>query len=47
MGMFSNEHHSLEQKVIFLKKVWVENEMAFNRGRSVLPSCINIIVLVR
>ena len=45
--MFSNEHQTLEKKVIFLKKLWVEDEMTFSRGRSVLPiSCINIIILV-
>ena len=45
--VFSNEHQTLEYKVTFLKKLWVENDMALNRSRSALPSCINIIVLVR
>ena len=27
--MFSNEHQTLEKKVIFLKKLWVEDEMTF------------------
>ena len=29
--MFSNEHHSIDKKVIFLKKLWVENEIALCR----------------
>ena len=43
MKVFSNEHRSLEHKMIFLKKFWVGNEMIFNKGKLALPSCMFLV----